>query len=418
MNEAQNGAAMQTASAAEASAPPGRKPMWRRWPVIVLGTVIFGLALYYGLGYLAETFTHESTDDAFLDAHIVAIAPKVAGRVGRVLVEDNQLVRAGEPLVEIEPEDLRVALGQKEATLKAAQANVELVKATVDLFRSQIASAQATAKQTAAEAAAAQATADRAQSDLKRAQDLIQNHTISPQEFDNVKATADAATANLRAAQEKAASEESKVGQAEAQLTAGIKGYQRAEAQTHESDLDVDAARLNLSYTRIEAPEDGHVTRKAVAVGDYVQAGQELMALVPARLYVTANFKETQLRSVRTNQPVRITVDSVSAHTFKGHVDSIQAGSGARFSLLPPENAVGNYVKVVQRVPVKIVFDEPLASPHVLGPGMSVVPSIHVTAYEMPEVAIIGGTLVVALLIGGFWWRAASKSAAARRQTP
>lgn len=366
--------------------------------------------MFFGLGYLAESFTHESTDDAFLDGNIVSLAPKVAGRVERVLVTDNQLVRKGELLVEIDPKDLQVASNQKRAAVKAAQANVDLVKATVDLFRSQITAAEATAKQTAAEAVAAQATAERAQADLKRAQELSQNHTISPQEFDTARATADAAMANLNAAKEKAASDESKVAQAQAQLSAGVKGYQRAEEQTRQSELDAEAAALDLSYARVEAPEVGFVTRKAVQNGDYVQVGQRLMALVPEALFITANFKETQLRNLRTNQVARVSIDSVAGRTFRAHVDSIQAGSGARFSLLPPENAVGNYVKVVQRVPVKLVFDEPLSSGHVLGPGMSLVPTVHVTSYEIPEAALVAAAIVLTLIVGALWWRAARRN--------
>ena len=145
------------------------------------------------------------------------------------------------------------------------------------------------------------------------------------------------------------------------------------------------AAELNLSYARVTAPADGYVTKKAVESGDYVQVGQRLMALVPSDLYVTANFKETQVEHIRPGQPVRITVDSAGSRVFAGHVESIMAGSGARFSLLPPENAVGNYVKVVQRIPVKILFDEPVEAEHVLGPGMSVVPSVKVQGYEVSE---------------------------------
>jgi len=139
-------------------------------------------------------------------------------------------------------------------------------------------------------------------------------------------------------------------------------------------------ARQNLSYTKIYAPVDGRITRKAVEVGDYLQTGQQILSLVPAEVWVVANFKESQLKAMRPNQPVSVAIDALGGREFKAHVDSVQAGSGAQFSLLPPENATGNYVKVVQRVPVKIVFDEPLPADHVLGPGLSVTPSVAVSA--------------------------------------
>jgi membrane fusion protein (multidrug efflux system) len=171
----------------------------------------------------------------------------------------------------------------------------------------------------------------------------------------------------------------------------------------------VQQAELNLSYTRITAPAAGRVTRKAVEDGDYVQVGQRLMALVPRELWVTANFKETELQNIRTNQPVHLYIDSVGSRAFRGHVESTQAGSGAAFSLLPPENAVGNYVKVVQRVPVKIVFDEPVETGHVLGPGMSVVPYVQTAESDIPDVIIALVAGILALVPGFFWWKAANR---------
>lgn len=385
--------------------PGGRTAFWRRPWVIVAGTVLLGAAFFLGLGYLAESFTHETTDDAFLDAHVVAVAPKVAGRVRQVPVADNQEVAAGALLVEIDPKDLQVQLDQKQAAVGAAQANVELIKASVELFRTQIATAEAAAKQSGAEAAASEASSQLAAANLKRGQELFGNRTISQQEFDALKATATAAEANLRAAREKAASDQSRIGQAQAQLEAGRRGYERAEAQTRQAELDAKAAELNLSYTRVYAPEAGRVTKKAVVAGDYVQIGQNLMALVPDQLFVTANFKETQLTDLRTNQPAKVSIDAMSDRTFNAHVDSIMAGSGAQFSLLPPENAVGNYVKVVQRVPVKLVFDEPLPPGHVLGPGMSVEPSVRVANFEIPEFWVGLAALFLAVICGVLWWR-------------
>lgn len=398
------------APTAQPTVPAGeQRSFWRRAPVILLGTILLGIILFFGLSYLADGWSHESTDDAFLDTHIVTIAPRVAGQVQHVSVQDNQLVRKGDVLLELDPRDLESALEQKRANVKAAQANVELQNADLELSRAQVTTAEATAKQTAAEAAAVQATAERAEADLKRARELISNRTISSAEFDMAKAAAASAAASLAAAREKAAGDQAKVGEAQAQLTASQKGLERAQAQQRQAEAELATAELNLSYAHIPAPEGGTVTKKTVATGDYVQIGQALMALVPERLYVTANFKETQLSQIRTNQPAEMRIDAIAKRRFAGHVDSIQTGSGARFSLLPPENAVGNYVKVVQRVPVKIVFDEPLQAAQVLGPGMSVVPSIKVKETEISQAVIVLVAAVLALVGGAFWWRSSRR---------
>lgn len=387
-----------------------RPSFWRRLPVILIGTVLLIGLLLPGLRYLVESFTHEATDDAFLDADFISVAPKVAGQVKRVAVESNQRVKAGDVLLEIDPRDLEVALEQKRAAAKSTEANVELLKASLDLLRTEIATAEATVKQSAAEAAASAATAEKAKADLRRAQELVANRTISAQEFDAATAAAATAEANLKAAQEKAASDQSKVSQAQAQFGAGVKAYERAEAQARQAHWDTQAAELSLSYARLVAPITGYVTKKAVEDGNYVQVGQDLMALVPETgIFVTANFKETQLQHIRPGQHARIAIDSVAEGPFPATVQSIMAGSGSRFSLLPPENAVGNYVKVVQRVPVKIVFDRPVQAGHVLGPGMSVVPSVHVTSYEVPGVAVALAALLLGSGVGALWWRAAAR---------
>jgi membrane fusion protein, multidrug efflux system len=387
----------------------GKRSFWKRRPVVVIGTaILFGL-LYFGLTYLAQSLTHESTDDAFLDAHVAAVAPKVAGRVRDVPVKDNQVVKTGALLVDIEPRDFQVLVEQKRAALGVARGNLEVLKSNLALRNAQVDTAFAATKQSGAEAGAAEATSKKAESDFKRAEDLVQKRTISPQEYDSAKAAAEAAEANLKAARERTSSDQSKVAEAKAQLETARKAVDWGDAQIRQSEADLDAAELNLSYCRVIAPIDGRITRKAVTTGDYVQIGQKLMALVPDELFVTANYKETELTSIRPGQKVRITIDSMGGRSYAGHVDSIMAGSGAAFSLLPPENAVGNFVKVVQRIPVKIVFDEPLKAEHVLGPGMSVEPSVHVTSYVIPEAAVIIGAAVCALVVGVLWWRAAGR---------
>ena len=410
MEQMQNQTKSSDIPADNAAAAGGKASFWRRRPVIIIGTVVLAVLLLAGLRYLALAFTHESTDDAFLDANFISIAPKVAGQVKKVSVADNQAVKSGDLLVEIDPRDLQAAFDQKRAAVDSAKANVEMLKAGVELGRAQIASTEATAKQTTAEAAAAEAGTQKAQADFKRAQELFANHTISPQEFDSAKMAVDWAEANLKAAREKAASSHAKVTEVVAQLQAALRALDRGEAQARQAQWDAQAAELNLSYAHIAAPGDGYVTKKAVETGNYVQVGQNLMALVPDRgVFVTANFKESQLMHIRPGQSVRISIDSLPGGPFRGHVDSTMAGSGARFSLLPPENAVGNYVKVVQRIPVKIIFDKPVESGHVLGPGMSVVPLVRVKNYEISATVTDVAGVALAVVIGVIWWRLAGR---------
>ena len=311
----------------DSSGAEKKQSLFRRPGVIVVAAALATAGIGYGGFTIFHSFTHESTDDAFVDVHTVSVAPKIAGQVAVVRVDDNQLVKKGDVLVEIDPRDFQVALAQ-------AKANLAKDKAT------QI----------------------RADLNEKRALDLFAKKVISTQERDTNIATAESSRASVQA-----------------------------------DEAAVEQAELNLGYTKIKAPLDGYVTKEAVAIGDYLQVGQALMALVPPRVWVIANFKETQLRSMRPGQPVTISVDAYAGLKLQGRVDSIQAGSGAAFSLLPPENATGNYVKVVQRVPVKIVLDEQQQMQRVLGPGMSVVPSVTVSdgagvVFKVAGVAIILAT--------------------------
>jgi membrane fusion protein (multidrug efflux system) len=224
---------------------------------------------------------------------------------------------------------------------------------------------------------------------------LRKQNTISQQEFDSMQAAAQQAEANLNAAQQKAAADESKINEAGAQLNATEAGVSMALAQFRQAQTSVQSAQLDVSYTKIFAPSDGRVTRKAVEPGDYVQTGQTLLSIVPNEVWVVANFKETQLKHMKPGQPALVEIDALGK-TLRAHVDSIQAGSGARFSLLPPENATGNYVKVVQRVPVKIVFDEPLPADHTIGPGLSVSPGVQVSSLSLPDWAMALAAIILA----------------------
>jgi membrane fusion protein (multidrug efflux system) len=369
---------------------------WFVWPA----AGVLGVLLYFGLHYLNFALTHESTDDAFIAAHVVSIAPRIAGQVSAVHVLDNEMVHSNELLVEIDPADYSTTAAQKQSSADAAEANYKVVLAALNLMSEKVTTAQATADQSKADADAAKATDERAQADFQRSQELRKQNTISAQEFDAAQAAVKEADANLVAARQKAVADASKINEAGAQLDATKAGVGMALAQFRQAQANVQAAQLDLSYTKIVAPCDGRVTSKSLEPGDYVQVGQNLMAIVPTDVWVIANFKESQLKKMKPGQPALVTIDALGGRTFRAHVDSVQAGSGAAFSLLPPENATGNYVKVVQRVPVKILFDEPLPADHTIGPGLSVTPGVRVISFSVPAWVVGLVALVLAFFAG------------------
>ncbi len=347
---------------------------WLVWPA----TAALGVLLFFALSYLNGYLTHESTDDAFVEGHVVSIAPRISGQVLAVHVLDNQFVHSNDLLVEIDPADYAVKLGQKQTAAETVAANYKAVLAGYELMRTKVATAEASARKAKADAEASAATAKRAEADFARSQELLKENTVSQQEFDAARAANTSAQADLHSAEENTVEQVSKVDEAKAQLDATEATVSMVLSQWNEAQTNVVAARIDFSYTKIFAPSDGRVTRKAVEAGDYVQTGQTLLSIVPNEIWVVANFKESQLKHMKPGQPALVEIDALGK-TLRAHVDSIQAGSGARFSLLPPENATGNYVKVVQRVPVKIVIDNP-PTDVALGPGMSVVPSVRVDA--------------------------------------
>jgi membrane fusion protein (multidrug efflux system) len=345
-----------------AAAPSTQK---QRRPVLAIALGIIALAAMGGGAYwFLDARYYESTDDAFIDAHIVHVSPQIAGRVAKVLVDDNQMVQAGQVLIEIDPADAAAKLAQAQATAVSAAGKLAQAQAQSEV-------AQATLEQMRAEIGGAQANAVNASTDLKRYETLARTQFASVAQLDNARALAISSNATLAASAKKIATSEAQVQLAGSQVRS-------AEADLAAAQAQVDQAKLSLSYTKVVAPEAGRVTQKSVAVGNFVQMGQDAMALVPDKVWVTANFKETQLAALRVGQPVSIAIDAYPGQAFAGHIDSLQAGSGAAFALLPPENATGNYVKVVQRVPVKILFDKPFDQDHVVGPGMSVVPTVRV----------------------------------------
>jgi membrane fusion protein (multidrug efflux system) len=361
------------------------------WPA----TAGFAVLLYFALFYLNGFLTHESTDDAFIEAHVVSIAPRVAGQVLAVHVLDNQLVHSNDLLVEIDPADYAMTAAQKATSAGAQLANYKAYLAGYELMRTKVTTAEAAADQSKADADAARATDARTRADFQRSQELWKQKTISAQEFDAAQAAATQAAANWKAAQENVQVQASKVDEARATVAATEAAIAMALAQWQEAQTNIASAELNLSYTKIVAPSDGRVTRKAVEAGDYVQTGQMLLSIVPAEVWVVANFKESQLKHMKPGQHAAVTIDALDK-SFTAHVNSIQAGSGAAFSLLPPENATGNYVKVVQRVPVKIVFDEPLPADHTIGPGLSVVPDVQVSSFSLPDWVLALAAIILA----------------------
>ena len=341
-----------------------RKPLNRK-AALVVGAVVACVLAVIALVWWLHARNYESTDDAFIDTHVVQIAPRIAGQVARVLVRDNQLVAAGELLVEIDRADPESRLSQ--VTSQRVEAQTQLAQANAQLPASEAAYAGALANASAARAQAAKALRD-----LERYQSLHQANpkAVSHTQLDQIVTAADNAKAQRTAAEEQ-------VHGAAAQLDVSRVQITGAEARLKTLQAQVDEAQLNVGYTRLVAPFAGHVTQKSVALGSYVAPGQQLMALVPLDLWVTANFKETQLALMRPSQTVEVVVDACPKLKLPGHVDSIQSGSGQAFALLPAENATGNFVKVVQRVPVKIILDR-VPRDCILGPGMSVEPKVQV----------------------------------------
>ena len=388
--------------------PPGVKgrALFHR-PGPVLFVMLLAIAgIIFAATVFLRVLTHESTDDAFIDGHVILIAPKISGKVSKVNVTDNQEVKKGDTLLEIDPRDYQSLVDQKKAALdvasakeKAAGASVQQSQAHVQTLLAGLASLQASAD-------ASKLAADLSHSDLKRSQSLIKTGVVSSQDFEHAKSAADTADANLLAKTKEVESVLAYSDEAKAQMASNAAQAVAAQAEVDQARAELAQAELQRSYTTVTAPEDGHVTSKAVEAGDYLQIGQTLLAIVPHEVWVTANFKETQITDMRPGQPVMVLVDAYPGRKLRGHVDSMQAGSGSRFSLLPPENATGNFVKVVQRVPAKIVFDEQTEVQRVLGPGMSAVPEVLVKGETVPALitACLAGAAILAVIVATLFW--------------
>jgi membrane fusion protein, multidrug efflux system len=382
-----------------------RRRFGKRFFRTLLGVGLVPILAVVGLYLFAQSMSYQSTDDAFIEGHVTGVAPKIAGRIDRVFIGDNQLVKKGDPIAEIDPRDYDAQLRQKQAALESTSANAVAAQAAVDQQMAKVKSLQATVDQDKADQESSQAQADQDVDDLRREQDLYSRHVVSIQDFIHSQAANRAAQANLDSAKMKVLSADAQLLEGQAEVRTFQALVQVVLAQEQENEANVEAAQLNDSYTKLVAPESGQITHKAVEPGDYVQVGQSLVALVRENIYVTANFKENQLDLMRPGQPVEIEVDALGGRKFKGQVESVQKGSGAAFSLLPPEDATGNYVKVVQRVPVKILFDSIPDVGLPLGPGESVVPTVKVQDFQYSTLQLMmAAALTGAAILGVLWW--------------
>lgn len=424
----------------EASPPPS---LLRRPPVLIAVAVAAILGLVFGGRALVHTLTHESTDDAFVEGHVVAVSPKITGHVVRLHVADNQSVKKGDLLLEIDPRDYEQQVKQAQAALDSAVAkhrtavqSVELTSATgragvmqassgvgamqaqedgtrvrVSQAATQIAGAEANLEQARARVLAAEAEVARTDPDVKRYRELFEKGDVSSQRFEQASAANRVAAANLEAAKKQVSAADAALRQAREEQSAAAAAWKqsrslvgeaqgrldqantapkqvavaRAEAETADAEIEraraaLDQAKLNLSYTKIYAAESGRVAKRLVEEGAFVSVGQAMLSIVPDEVWVVANFKETQLKNMKPGQEVDVEVDALGGATFRAKVESIQAGTGAKFALLPPDNATGNFTKVVQRVPVKIVFEGTDFDAYRgrVTPGMSTVVSVKV----------------------------------------
>ncbi|HEY3984263.1 HlyD family secretion protein [Cedecea sp.] len=362
-NERSEKAEAQQENNETASKRPGKKPL------IILGVVVVIMVIVAVVWWLL-TRNEETTDDAFTDGNAVTIAPKAAGYVTELRVNDNQRVKQGDLLVVIDPRDAKAQFDQAQAQVGLAQSQLHQAQAQLDLAKVQY---PAQRDQAAAQVAKAEADLANARAEYKR-QRGVDPRATSQQNIDSANAqlrSAEAGAANARAQLEVANQVKLQIRAQETNVEARVRQVEQAKAQ-------LETAELNLSYTEVRAPFDGFVTLRNVQLGSLVQAGTALFSLVSTDVWVTANFKESQLERMKPGNKVQISVDAYPNLKLEGHIDSIQQGSGSRFSAFPAENATGNFVKIVQRVPVKIVVDKGLDAEHPLPLGLSVEPKVTV----------------------------------------
>ncbi len=339
--------------------------------------VVFGaIVLYFYLGYKA---THITTDDAFIDGHIHTIAPKIQGSVKEVFVDDNQLVKKGDLLVEIDPADYEARVDETSSSLGAEKAKIAEIAARVEAAKQQLAELRAGVETARAGLELQEADLAQAERDERRAEALFAGEAYSKERYEKTKTAYHVSMARVKAAREQLRQAELTVETQKAVVRQIESSGSSQQSTVRQKAAQLDMAELNYGYTKIYAPADGYITKKSVERGNQVQAGQPLMAVTELNdIWVVANYKETELKKIKPSQKVTIKVDTYPDRVFRGRVESIMAGTGVVFSLFPPENATGQYVKVVQRVPVKIVLDRDTDAGHVLRIGMSVEPTVIV----------------------------------------
>src|SRR3984893_773640 len=343
---------------------PHRNSVLHRRPIVsAIGAMLLAAALGGGYVYLNYAERFQSTDDAFIAARQFSLAPKVSGYLTAVPVTDNEHVATGDVIARIDDRDYRIALEQAEAQVAAAQASIENIDAQLNVQQAQISANQAQVDQTQAALVFAQQQAERYEHLEQTGYGTVQNAQQYTSQLHQQQAALQSAQATLRLAQRQ-------IEALKAQHNSAVANLAQAKAQR-------DQAKLNLSYTTVTAAEPGRVVNLGAAVGQFAQPGTNLTMFVPDEIWVTANFKEIQLDRMRPGEPVMLKIDAYPGRVIRGHVDSVQTGSGTAFQLLPAQNATGNYVKIVQRVPVKLIMDDP-PTDVALGPGMSVVPTVRI----------------------------------------
>ncbi len=342
--------------------------------LIVIGAVVLFL-------YREYKATHISTDDAFVDGRVHAIASKIPGTVKAIHVNDNQFVKKGAPILEIDPIDYDVRVKETQAGLETERAKLSEIRDKVDTAKKQLAGIMASMEEARANLELQEANLRQAEVDFKRAESLLKKEVIPREQYDKAKTTYDVAVAQVKAAKERIKQLEASLETQKAVIKQTETSLITQQAQIQQKEATLKGTELSKSYTIIYSPSDGYIAKKSVETGNQIQPGQSLMAVVPLDdIWITANYKETQLERVKLGQKVRIIVDTYPGKVFYGKVESVQAGTGAVFSLFPPENATGNYVKIVQRIPVKIILDQDTDPSHNLRIGMSVVPTILVSS--------------------------------------
>jgi membrane fusion protein (multidrug efflux system) len=362
------------------------------WFLVIVCVLVLPLAGYYGVKAWRYYSTHVTTDNAYVDVTVAQITPRVSGAVAEVLVEDNWWVKPGQVLVRLDPQEYEVRVADAKAALQKARETVDQLFAAVAVAQERTKEANAQVAAAQAQLTAGQAEFHQADLDLQRAQELSAQEIIPVQQLDLAKTRYNVALSRLTTQQKQLEQSKQAEGtrakeleQAKAVLGAATTTERAAHSLAKQAEAVVREAELNLSYCMLVAPIEGIVSKRSVEIGQRVQPGQPLMAVVPLHhVYIEANYKETQLTDVRVGQPAEIRADIYPGYVYRGKVDSLSAGTGAAFSLLPPENATGNWVKVVQRLPVKITLAEPPPADKPLRIGLSVEVTINTSDRQGP----------------------------------